>query len=166
MKGLVIVIALLVTGSVNGKPLEVAGDSTIKVLVLPPYDEIANAGVSPDTQAMLETALTIHGQLSVIRFPFKTLMGVPYQMVFDKKYCEAILAKVDCDIIIMTRIVTNNERKAGSWPWTYHVRVYNVRTKKQLDSIKGENLKAEDLAGDISGKVDQLVKEIQVTFEK
>ncbi|HEY0652968.1 MAG TPA: hypothetical protein VGD65_07565 [Chryseosolibacter sp.] len=140
------------------------GDSTVKVLILPPYDQIANAGVSPDTRTILESSLSNKAQLSVIPFPFRTLMGVQYQMVYDKKYCEPIIDKVDCDVIIMTHLITDNERKPGTWPWHYKIRVYNTRTKQQLNSISGNNLKAEDIASDISSKIDRLIKDIGSTF--
>jgi hypothetical protein len=141
-----------------------ATDSTVKVLVLIPFDEIANAGVSPDTQRMIEKALAKQDELSVIPFPFKTLMGVPYQMVFDKRYCKPILEKVDCDVIIMTRIITDNEREPGTWPWSYKIRVYNARTGKQLDSIHGENLKSENIEEDILSKIEKLTQDIELTF--
>ncbi len=140
-------------------------DSTLRILVLPPFDEIANAGVSPDIRKIIESALIDQGQTSVILFPFKQLMGVPYQMVFDKKYCKPILEKVDCDIIIMSQIITDNERKPGIWPWSYKIRVYNARTGKQLNSIQGDNLKGEDFQNDISKKVDKLLKDIRQTFK-
>src|SRR5688572_13335881 len=76
-------------------------DSTVEVLVLPPYDEVASAGNSPNTRKFIESILTGKRQLTVIPFPFRDLMDVPHQMVFDKQYCRSILKKVDCDIIIM-----------------------------------------------------------------
>ena len=90
-------------------------------------------------------------------------MDVAYQMVFDKKYCTPILEKVHCDIIIMTQLITDNERKPGIWPWSYKVRVYNARTKKQVDSIHGENLKPEDIRQDIHANVDKLIQDIKLT---
>lgn len=74
---------------------------------------LQNAGISPDIRTIVESILYDQGRLSVIPFPFKQLMGVPYHKVFDKKYCKPILEKVDCDIIIMSQIGTNSERKPG-----------------------------------------------------
>jgi hypothetical protein len=165
--GLTILIAIssctIVFG--NKTSINIPTDSTAKVLVLPPYDEIANAGISPDTRKIIESTLTDQERLLVIPFPFKKLMGVSYQMVYDKKYCRPILDKVDCDIIIMTQIIIDNERKPGIWPWSYKIRVYNARTGKQLNSIQGGNLKPEDVQKDIISKVDKLVKDIQLTFK-
>jgi hypothetical protein len=160
-----IVISSLTTGFGTGKLIDITTDSTVKVLILPPYDEIANAGRSPDTRQIIESALTNNGQLSVLPFPFKKLMGVPYQMVYDKKYCRPILEKVDCDVVVMTQIITDNERNPGIWPWTYKILIYNTRTGKQLNSIQGDNLKAEDFQKDIDTKVHKLIKDIGLTFK-
>ena len=100
----------------------------------------------------------------MIPFPFRELMGVPYQMVFDKKYCQPIVDKVDCDVVIMTQLITNNELKAGMWPWAYKVRLYNPRTDKQLHSISGDNLQFVDLEKDINSKADKLVKDIESQY--
>jgi hypothetical protein len=162
---ILLAISLLLNGLGTARSIQVAVDSTVKVLVLIPYDEIANAGASPDTRKILESALSGKGQLSVIPFPFKKLMHVPYQMVYDKKYCKPILGKVDCDVIIMTQIITDNERKPGIWPWAYKIRVYNVRTDEQINSIHGENLKMDDVASDIVSKINKLVKDIEQTFK-
>jgi hypothetical protein len=165
--GLTILIAINSVTLVFGTAVAMTNptDSTVKVLVLPPFDAIENAGVSPDISKIIETTLTEQGQLSVLSFPYKQLMGVPYQMVFDKKYCRPILDKVDCDVIIMSQIITDNERKPGFWPWSYKIRVYNARTGKQLNSIQGDNLKAEDFQKDINSKVDKLIRDIEQTFK-
>lgn len=165
MKSQLIIFLIIVSGlhsfvvanSING-------DSTIRVLVLTPYDKIANAGASPDTQTILESALANKDRISIIPFPYRKLMGVPYQMVFHKKYCKAITDKVDCDVIIMTQINTNNEREPGIWPWAYKIRIYNVRTGMQIDSIHGEDLKAKDFSNDITSKINRLVKDIESSF--
>lgn len=163
---LTILIAINSIGLAFGKELAVINstDSTIKVLVLPPHDLIANIGASPDIRQMIERSLTGTQQLSVLPFPFRQLMGVRYQMAFDKKYCRPILEKVDCDIIIMSQIITDNERKPGIWPWSYKIRVYNVRTGRQLSSVHGDDLKAEDFQKDIYNKLNKLVKDIEQSF--
>ena len=152
MKKRLVIFALIIlceNSFATVKPIDIQVDSTVKVLVLIPYDEIANAGVSPDTRRILESSLAGKEGLSVIPFPFKKLRGVPCQMVYDKKYCKPIIDKVDCDVIIMTQIITDNERKPGIWPWAYKIRVYNIRTGKQLNSIHGKNLKSDDFSEDI-----------------
>lgn len=140
-------------------------DSAIRILVLPSFDEIANAGASPDIRRIIESELADRQPLSVISFPFKRLSGVPYQMVFDKKDCKPILDKVDCEIIIMSQIITDNEQKPGAWPWSYKIRVYNTRTGKQINSIQGDNLKTEDIQNDIHSKREKLIGDIERTFK-
>lgn len=165
--GLTILVALCSLTLVFGREATLTNqrDSTVRVLVLPAFDEIANAGVSPDIRKIIESALATQGQLSVISFPFKRLVGVPYQMVFDKKYCKPVLEKVDCEIIIMSQIITDNERKPGVLPWSYKIRVYNTRTGKQLNSIRGDNVKAEDIQTDIGDKIYKLIDDIRLTFK-
>lgn len=165
--GLIIIIAIgsVTIGFSSKMSIDITTDSVVNVLIIPPHDEIANAGISPDIREILETVLTNRGKLSVIPFPFKKLIDVPYQMVFDKKYCKPIADKVDCDIIIMTQIITDNERKPGIWPWAYKIRIYNIRTGKQLNSIEGKNLKEDDVQKDIVGKIDKLMTDIELTFK-
>jgi len=165
--GLTILIAINSIGLAFERELAAINstDSTVKVLVLPPHDQIANIGGSPDIRETIESALTDTDQLSVLPFPFKQLMGVRYQMVFDKKYCKSILEKVECDVIVMSQIITDNERKPGIWPWSYKIRVYNVRTGRQLNSIYGDDLNAEDFQKDIHSKVNELVKDIERSFK-
>ncbi len=137
---------MLLADGISARSIEPISDSTLKVLILPAHDEIANAGISPDVQKMLESTLSDAPRFSVISFPFKRLTDVPYHMVYDKKYCGPILAKVDCDVIIMTKLITDNEKKPGVWPWSYSIRIYNVRTKMQTNSIQGKNLKSGELS--------------------
>ncbi len=159
-----VTLSCLAIGFAEGKSMNILADSSIKVLVLPAYDEIANAGASPDIQRILESILTNKGQISTIRFPFRKLMNVPYQMVYDKKYCKPILAKVDCDIIVMSQIITNNDRKPGIWSWAYKIRIYNVNTDKQLNSIEGQDLNADDFRADIESKAAKLIRDIERTL--
>ena len=159
-----VTLSCLVIGFAADRSVNLMADSSINVLVLPAYDEIANAGVSPDIQRILESILAGKGQISITRFPFKKLMNVPYQMVYDKKYCKPILAKVDCDIIVMSQIITNNERKPGIWLWAYKIQVYNVKTDKQLNSIEGQDLSADDFRADIESKIAKLIGDIERTF--
>jgi hypothetical protein len=139
-------------------------DTVISVLVLPAYDEIANGGASPDTQYILEKTLSNHDTLKVLPFRLQKLMGVRYQMVYDKKYCQPILDKVPTDIIIMSRIITKNEHEPGIWPWAYEVKIYNVKTNKQITSIRGKDLEAENFSRDINSKKDKLLADIFNTF--
>lgn len=144
--------------------IPVRKDTITRVLVLPAYDEIANAGVSPEIQALLERMLSGHDTVKVLPFPFKELMGVPYQMVFDQKYCAPILEKVPAEIIVMSRLVTKNEREPGIWLWDYEVRIYNAVTHKQISSISAKDLAEQDFAGDINRQRNELIDDILATF--
>jgi len=138
---------------------------SIKVLVLPPYDEIANLGASPDTQGILEEILNGNGKIKVIPFPLKRLMNVNYQMVFDKKYCKPIVDRVACEVIIMNQIITKNEHEPGFWPWAYRVRIYNIKTNQQIESISGNGFfEFDELRKDMAGKIDTLVSNIHQSF--
>jgi hypothetical protein len=139
-------------------------DSVITVLVLPAYDPIANIGGSPDTQYILEKVLSHHENLQIVPFPLKKLMGVRYQMVYDKKYCTPILDKVVADIVIMSQIITKNEQQPSHWPWSYKVKIYNVGTNLQMESISANNIESDKFITDIKGKTDQLISDIFATF--
>jgi hypothetical protein len=136
-------------------------EDAIRVLVLPPYDKIANLGVSPDSQKWLEEALSKHERFSVIPFPLKKLQGVSYQMIYDKRYCKPIVDKVACDVIVMTQLITENEFKPGTHPWSYSIKIYDVASGKQFESIAGKNLLAESIKQDLLGKISQLVADIK-----
>jgi hypothetical protein len=155
----------LTIGFATAKLVSAQTDSMIKVLVLPAYDPIVNAGASPEIRTILESALTGKSGIAIISFPFKKLMNVPYQMVYDKKYCKSITEKVDCDIIVMSQLITDNEHRSGIGPWAYKIRIYNVRTDQQVNSIRAENLKAGDFERDIGQKISALIKDIEVTFK-
>lgn len=45
----------------------------LRVLVLPPFDEIANAGISPDIQKYLESEIIKDTNLILIKFPLRQL---------------------------------------------------------------------------------------------
>lgn len=104
----------------------------LSVIVLPPFDKIANEGISPDVQKYLEREISKDTSLNVIKFPYRALMNVPYQNVFDKKYCKPITDKVDADIIVMTKLelkVRTGQMTSDTWGVSF--RIYNVRTDDQ-----------------------------------
>lgn len=55
--GLTILVAICSLTLVFGTESTVihTTDSTVRVLVLPPFDEIANAGISPDIRSIIES---------------------------------------------------------------------------------------------------------------
>ena len=106
----------------------------LTIIVLPPYDEIANAGISPNVKKILEEKI-VDEEISVIKFPFKKLMGVPYQNVFDKKFCKPILQKIKADVVIMSKIdhVSANGNMETD-KWNSSSRIYDVKNNKQKNS--------------------------------
>ena len=95
---------ILDSSSINNQEAVEIESKPKSVLVLIPYDEIANAGRSPNIQQCLESEFRKIDSFDLRPFPFKKLMGVPYQMVYDKKYCKSILEKVTVDYIIMSKL--------------------------------------------------------------
>lgn len=134
----------------------------LTILVLPPYDEIANAGISPNVSEIIEENINDQG-LSVIKFPFKKLMNVPYQNVFDKKFCKPILQKIKPDIIIMSKIdQVNSSGTMETDKWNLRIKIYNVRKEVQKNSsLTADNLNPSELQNFIKQNKETLIKEIK-----
>ena len=106
----------------------------LRVIVLPPYDEIANAGTSPDVQQYLQNELINSEEVDLIKFPFAQLMNVSYQNIFDKKYCQPIIEAIECNTIVMSKLdVVRKTGNMTSDKWNLRIRLYNVKTEKQID---------------------------------
>lgn len=101
--------------------------------------------------------------ISVIKFPFKKLMGVSYQNVFDKKFCKPILQKIKVDVVIMSKIdhfSANGNMETDKWYLS--IRIYDVKNNKQKNSsLKGENLTTLELENFIVKNREILIKEIK-----
>ena len=134
----------------------------LTVLVLPPYDEIANAGISPDIQQYLETEFAKDSSIILIKFPLKKLMGVPYQMVFDKKFCKPIVDKIKTDIIFMSKL--DQVLRTGSMindKWKIQFRIYNTNSEIQINStVSTDSLTTDEIKDFLASKRDQMIKEI------
>jgi hypothetical protein len=134
----------------------------LTIIVLPPYDEIANAGISPNVSEVIEENIN-DKSFSIIKFPFKKLIGVPYQNVFDKKFCKPILQKIKADVIIMSKInqVSGNGNMETD-RWNLRIKIYNVSKGEQKNSsLKGDNLNSLELKSFILKNKEVLVKEIK-----
>jgi len=93
-----------------------------------------------DFNPIIESELNKFDNINVKPFPYKTLLGVPYQEVFDKKYCTPIIEKVNVDFLVLTRFDKNyNELKQNQDNWGYEIRVVNTETFVQINSINGHN---------------------------
>jgi hypothetical protein len=135
----------------------------LSVLVLPPFDETANEGISPDIQKLLETTFSNDTAFALIKFPYRRLMNVPYQNVFDKKYCKPNIDKIKVDIILMTKL--NQETWTGqmtSDQWNFQIKVYNTNTGSQfLSTVEGNKLTSAEIEELIKSNRQDLFAEIK-----
>jgi hypothetical protein len=134
----------------------------LTVLVLPPYDEIANAGISPAVQKYLEAQIDNDTNLSLINFSYKQFMNVSYQNVYDKKYCQPIIDKRKTDVIVMSKLdLVTPAGKMDKDKWNLSLRIYNTNTGKQSDSkIVLTNVAGADLQRILASKQEQLRTEV------
>ena len=133
------------------------------VLILPAFDEIAGEGISPNIQKLLEVAISNDTTLALIKFPYKQLMNVPYQNVFDKKFCQSITDKIKTDIIIMTKL--NQATRTGhmtSDAWNFQIKIYNTKTGKQfLSKVTANKLTSTEIENFIKSRQQDLFTEIK-----
>jgi hypothetical protein len=157
------------TSSVNSSKDTISVFNTIQkteiisVLVLPPYDEIANAGISPDVQKYLEIEISKDTSLALLKFPLVKLMGVPYQMIFDRKYCKPVIEKAKTDIIVMSKL--DYVSRTGSIikdKWNLRLRIYNTNIDNQINSrVSADSLTNDELKDFLASKRDQFILEIK-----
>jgi hypothetical protein len=135
----------------------------LSVLILPPFDEIANEGISPNIQQILETTFSDDTTFTLINFPYRQLMTVSYQNVFDKKYCSPITDKVKTDFILMTKL--NQATRTGqmtSDKWDFEMKIYNTKTGKQfLSTVAGSNLTSTEIEKHIKSNQSDLFTEVK-----
>jgi hypothetical protein len=114
---------------------------TVDVLVVICYNGYEYAMQGYDFNPIIETELNKFESVNVIPFPYKTLMGVSYQGVFDIKYCDPIIEKVDVDYLVLTRFTGNrfqlNDKKEN---WGYETRIIDCKAMTQTNSLKASNL--------------------------
>jgi len=67
---------------------------TLEVIVVQCANGYEYAMYNYDFNPVIENELKKYENIKVKPFPFKTLMGVAYQGVFDKKYCPRLLKKL------------------------------------------------------------------------
>jgi tyrosine-protein phosphatase YwqE len=118
----------------------VSSQKKISILVLPTFDIDSNGGGSPDVQKHIIESIE-DTKFTIMKFPYKKLMNVPYHQVFDKKYCKLILHKIKPDIIIMSKLEQINRYQLK---WNLRVRILDTKTMKQINS----SLKCDSLGGD------------------
>lgn len=133
----------------------------LSVLVLPPFDEIANEGISPNIQKILERTFSNETGFTLIKFPSRQLMNVQYQHVFDKKYCSPITDKIKTDIIIMSKL--DQVTRTGNMTtdtWNFKIKIYNIRTGSQkLSTLNTNSLTSSEIENLIKSRQQELFSE-------
>lgn len=137
---------------------------TLEVIVVQCANGYEYATHQYDFNPVIEHELNTFENIKVKPFPYKTLMGVAYQGVFDKKYCPPIIEKVDVDFLILTRFdkrfdaVNSTEMK-----WGYELRVVNTETLEQINSINAHGLKDYEA---IEQHIKENIKTLKADLEK
>ena len=137
----------------------------LNILVLPPYDEISNEGISPDIQKYIQIEIAKDTMFNVIKLPLKLLKDVSYFNVFDKKYCKPLINKVKADKIVMSKLILL--KRTGNIyadKWSLQLKIYDIKSDKELISkITFNNLTDEEIKIKLSLKRNELISEIRST---
>lgn len=137
------------------------------ILILPPFDVIANEGISPPVQEFLEAVIAEDTSVTLIKFPFRELMNIPYHNVFDKRYCKPITDVVKADINVMTKL--EQRKRTGNmatYKWDLRVRVLNTRTNRQFDSeLTADTVTSAGLRKVITSQREVLIGEIKLKHD-
>lgn len=136
----------------------------IKLLVVQCSNGYEFAMHGYDFNPLLEEKLRHIDAVEVIPFPYKKLIGVTYQGVYDKKYCKPILDKVEADYFIMTRFIGPHPDSpdVDSVVWGYETKILNTKSMNQKVSIGKNGLKEyRDIEDDIRKSIDRLVTDIR-----
>ncbi|HEV8273673.1 MAG TPA: hypothetical protein VGQ04_20310 [Chitinophagaceae bacterium] len=138
-------------------------NAKLTVLILPPYDLIANRGISPNISKYLEIEISADTNLTVLNFPHKKLHNVAYQNVFDKKYCKTIADKVKTDVIVMSKLEQMTETGQMNLDrWNLSIKIYNSKTGVQKNSsITAHGLTNDEIKLLLSSKQNILSTEIK-----
>jgi len=114
---------------------------TLEIIVVQCANGYEYAMHNYDFNPVVEKELNKFANIKVKPFPLKTLMGVAYQGVFDKKYCPPIIEKVDVDFLILTRFDKRyDELNKNQMKWGYELRIVNTETLEQINTISTYDL--------------------------
>ena len=137
----------------------------LKLLVIQCSNGYVYSMYNHEFNPVIERDLKGNDKMEVIPFPYKKLMGVPYQGVYDKKYCKPIMERVVADYFIMTRFIgpyDGNPPGLNPLTWGYETKILNTKTMDQKISIgKSGFKKYEDIEIDIKNNIAKLVKDIE-----
>ena len=137
-------------------------NSKIKVIVL----QCSNGYGHNDFNRTIESEISKNEGFDIVPFPNKNLLGVTFQGVYDKKYCEQIIEKLDVDYIIMTRFLGNINEEieiiGDDFTWGYEIKILNVKSMNQKISIRKDNLdEYQNIITDIKNKGGDLINDIK-----
>lgn len=114
---------------------------TLEIIVVQCANGYEYAMHNYDFNPVIESELNKFENIKVKPFPYKSLMGVAYQGVFDKKYCPPIIEKVDVDFLVLTRFDKRyDELNRSETKWGYELRIVNARTLEQINTISAHSL--------------------------
>lgn len=137
---------------------------TLEVIVVQCANGYEYAMHNYDFNPIIETELNKFKNIKVKPFPLKTLMGVAYQGVFDKKYCPPIIEKVDVDFLILTRFDKRYyEFYSSEMKWGYELRIVKSKTLEQINSIRAYNLND---YSEIEEHIKENIKALKTDIEK
>lgn len=135
----------------------------LRILVLPPYDAIANEGISPNIQKYIENIFATDTTFSLIKIPYRRLMNVSYHNVFDKKYCSPFTDEIKTDVIIMSKL--DQAIETGNMTtdkWNFKIKIYNTRTgMQQLSNLKSNNLTGSQIEDLVRSRRQELFSEVK-----
>lgn len=115
-----------------------------------------------DFNPIIEKELNTFKNINVQPFPYKALMGVSYQGVFDKKYCPPIIDKVDADFLILTQFDKQLNVFDTLPKWGYELRIVETKTLKQVNSISLHNASEyEQIEKHIKDNINKLKTDIE-----
>lgn len=137
-------------------------NSKIRILVIECSN---NYGMEYDFNKTIFNELKKNKNFELIPFSYKKLMNVNYHGVYDKKYAKPIMEKVNADIFVMTKFISNNylqERNAKIY-WGYETKILNTKTLKQQISIRKTDLdNKNEIDIDIIKNIEKLIEDILI----
>lgn len=136
---------------------------TLEIIVVQCANSYEYAIHNYDFNPVIEKELNKFENIKVEPFPYKKLLGVTYQGVFDKKYCTPIIEKVDVDFLILTRFDKRyDELNSSEMKWGYELRIINTETLEQINSINAHNLKDYlEIENHIKNNIEKLKADIE-----
>jgi hypothetical protein len=136
----------------------------MKLLVVQCSNGYEFAMANYDFNPIIEESLRSKDTVEVIPFPYKKLMGVIYQGVYDRGYCKPILEKVEADYLIMTRFTGPHPDtpNSDSVVWGYETKILNTKTMNQKVSIgKSGFERYSDIEDHMRKNIGQLLTDIR-----